>query len=146
MFVRMLKLPKETRYRYDVSSLELAVHAAAPCPVAIKEAMTQWWGEVIFEYYDGCEGGWVAINTPEWLQHKGSVSRSDTVHILDDAGQPAALGEVGLVYLESSTPFEYVGELPRRRKPTRPRGDLLLEIWAFSMPTGIFTYATANRT
>ena len=36
MFGRLLKLPDEIRYRYDLSSLEVVVHAAAPCPVPIK--------------------------------------------------------------------------------------------------------------
>ena len=44
MFVRMLKLPQEVRERYDLSSLMLAVHAAAPCPIPVKEAMIDWLG------------------------------------------------------------------------------------------------------
>ncbi|MGA0230781.1 MAG: AMP-binding protein, partial [Ilumatobacteraceae bacterium] len=44
MFVRMLKLPDEVRSQYDVSSLEAAIHAAAPCPVAVKQQMIDWWG------------------------------------------------------------------------------------------------------
>src|SRR5665213_2699998 len=49
-FVRMLKLPPEVRARYDLSSLECAFHAAAPCPVPVKEAMIDWWGPIIHEY------------------------------------------------------------------------------------------------
>ncbi len=56
MFIRMLKLPEEVRARYDVSSLQVAIHAAAPCPVAVKEQMIEWWGPVIHEYYAGTEG------------------------------------------------------------------------------------------
>ena len=44
MFSRMLKLPEDVRRRYDLSSLECAVHAAAPCPVPVKEQMIEWWG------------------------------------------------------------------------------------------------------
>ncbi len=51
MFIRMLKLPDETRARYDVSSLACAVHAAAPCPVPVKERMIDWWGPILHEYY-----------------------------------------------------------------------------------------------
>ena len=47
MFVRMLKLPDEVRARYDVSSLKGAIHAAAPCPVDVKEKMIEWWGPII---------------------------------------------------------------------------------------------------
>src|ERR1019366_1800264 len=55
-FVRMLKLPAETRARYDVSSLKRVFHAAAPCPVPVKEAMIAWWGPIVQEYYAGTEG------------------------------------------------------------------------------------------
>lgn len=48
-FIRMLKLPEEERGRYDLSSLRVAVHAAAPCPVEVKEAMLDWWGDVLYE-------------------------------------------------------------------------------------------------
>jgi fatty-acyl-CoA synthase len=51
MFVRMLKLPPEVRARYDVSSMRVAIHAAAPCPIDVKRAMIDWWGPVIYEYY-----------------------------------------------------------------------------------------------
>ena len=51
MFIRMLKLPAEVRERYDVSSLQVAVHAAAPCPVTVKQQMIEWWGPVLHEYY-----------------------------------------------------------------------------------------------
>ena len=43
MFVRMLKLPEEVRERYDTSSMQFAIHAAAPCPVEVKEQMIEWW-------------------------------------------------------------------------------------------------------
>jgi len=48
-FVRMLKLPEEVRARYDTSSLQVAFHAAAPCPVPVKQAMMEWWGPIIQE-------------------------------------------------------------------------------------------------
>ena len=77
MFVRMLRLPEEERTRYDVSSLQMAVHAAAPCPVPVKREMLDWWGPIIHEYYGGSEGsGFVAIGPEEWMAHKGSVGRS----------------------------------------------------------------------
>ena len=74
MFSRMLKLPAEDRERYDLSSLEIAVHAAAPCPVQVKEQMIDWWGPIIHEYYGATEGlGFSACNSEEWLAHKGTV-------------------------------------------------------------------------
>ena len=71
MFIRMLKLDEEARLRYDVSSLQCAIHAAAPCPVPVKEQMIEWWGPVIYEYYAGSEGnGFVAINSENGLHIK----------------------------------------------------------------------------
>ncbi len=110
MFVRMLKLPEQLRMQHDVSSLEVAIHAAAPCPVPIKEAMIDWWGQIIHEYYAGTEGnGFVMINSEEWLAHRGSVGRSPTavVHILDDEGAELPPGEIGTIYFESNVKFEY---------------------------------------
>src|SRR5579859_3228954 len=76
-FVRMLKLPEETRTKYDLSSLKGVFHAAAPCPVPVKEQMIAWWGPIINEYYAGTEGNvFCVINSHEWLAHKGSVGRS----------------------------------------------------------------------
>ncbi len=112
MFVRMLRLPEETRARYDVSSLEFAVHAAAPCPIGIKEQMLDWWGPIIHEYYAGTEGNGFAYCTPEdWLAHKGSVGKplNCTIHIVGDDGNEVPVGEEGGVYFEGSTmqSFEY---------------------------------------
>jgi fatty-acyl-CoA synthase len=76
MFTRMLRLPKEVRETYDVSSLQFAVHAAAPCPIAVKRQMIDWWGPVISEYYAGTEDiGSAHISAEEWLAHPGSVGR-----------------------------------------------------------------------
>src|ERR1700710_1872732 len=55
MFSRMLKLPPEIRKQYDLSTLEIAVHAAAPCPAAVKDEMIKWWGPIIHEYYGATE-------------------------------------------------------------------------------------------
>src|ERR1700686_1843714 len=73
MFVRLLKLPEEVRRRYDVSSLQFAVHAAAPCPVPVKRQMLDWWGPIIHEYYAGTEDiGSTAITPHEWLPPPGA--------------------------------------------------------------------------
>ncbi len=97
MFVRMLKLPEAERRRHDLSSLRIAVHAAAPCPVPVKEQMIAWWGPVLYEYYAGTEGnGFTSINSLDWLAHRGSVGRP-----LNAPGQP------GGIYFEGGPTFEY---------------------------------------
>ena len=77
MFVKMLKLPEAVRTGRDLSSLKCAIHAAAPCPVEVKAAMLDWWGDVVFEYYSATEGaGFTAISPQEWRAHPGSVGKS----------------------------------------------------------------------
>jgi len=109
-FVRMLKLDPEARGRYDTSSLEMVVHAAAPCPVEVKRQMIDWLGPIVSEYYAGSEGnGFCTLNTQQWLAHPGSVGVSvlGTVHICDEDGNEVATGETGQVWFESPTRFEY---------------------------------------
>jgi acyl-CoA synthetase (AMP-forming)/AMP-acid ligase II len=109
-FVRMLKLPVEERSRYDLSSLETVVHAAAPCPVEVKQQMFDWWGPIIYEYYAGSEGnGFCAIGPEEWLAHPGSVGKSilGAVHILGEDGTELGTGEAGQIWFESASTFEY---------------------------------------
>lgn len=109
-FVRMLKLPQETRDRYDVSSLQAVFHAAAPCPVPVKEAMIEWWGPIIHEYYAGTESnGYTAITSEEWLTHKGSVGRAvwGQVQICDGDDNPLPPRSEGLVYFANGPKFTY---------------------------------------
>ncbi|MEQ9396498.1 acyl-CoA synthetase [Haliea sp.] len=114
MFVRMLKLPEEVRNKYDLSSMQFAIHAAAPCPIEVKEKMIEWWGEVIVEYYAASEGiGITIIDSANWLTHKGSVgpSLSGKIHILDDDGKELPPGEIGTVYFSGEqAQFKYHNE------------------------------------
>jgi long-chain acyl-CoA synthetase len=112
-FVRMLKLPQEARAKYDVSSLEAVFHAAAPCPIPVKEQMIAWWGPIIHEYYAGTEGnGLTALNAHEWLAHKGSVGRGVTaeVKICDEDGNELPPRAEGGVYFAGGGEFEYHGD------------------------------------
>jgi acyl-CoA synthetase (AMP-forming)/AMP-acid ligase II len=110
MFVRMLKLPDEVRARYDVSSIRAAVHAAAPCPADVKQAMIDWWGPILLEYYAGTEGnGVTVINSTEWLSHRGSVGRSfvGSIKVLGEDGAELPTGEIGAVYFAGGPAFAY---------------------------------------
>ncbi len=124
MFIRMLKLPEEVRNRHDLSSLQMCVHAAAPCPIPVKEQMIDWWGPVINEYYAGTEGnGLTFINSEQWLAHKGSVGVPivGIAHICDDDGNELPAGEPGLVYFEQdTTPFEYHGDEEKTAESRHP--------------------------
>jgi len=108
--VRLLKLPERDRTRFDLSSLQLLVHAAAPCPVEVKRAALEWLGPVIHEFYSGSEGsGFCYIGPDDWLAHPGSVGRSlmGGVHILGDDGEELPAGEGGQVWFETPHRFEY---------------------------------------
>ncbi len=120
-FVRMLKLPEEVRSRYDLSSLTGVFHAAAPCPVPVKEKMIEWWGPIIHEYYAGTEGnGFTAIASPEWLTHKGSVGKGLTAQVMicDDEGEPLPPRTEGMVFFAGGGQFEYHGD-PQKTAESR---------------------------
>jgi long-chain acyl-CoA synthetase len=124
-FVRMLKLPDEIRAAHDVSSLKVAIHAAAPCPVPIKRAMIEWWGPALHEYYAGSEGnGLTTIDSAQWLAHPGSVGKAafGTLHICDAAGEEVAPGTEGLVYFEGGTAFEYHNDPARTAEARNAHG------------------------
>jgi len=113
MFSRMLKLPDETRAKYDLSSLETAVHAAAPCPPQVKHAMIDWWGPKILEYYGATEGlGFTACDSHEWLAHPGTVGRTilGELHVLDEEMNEVPLGTSGALWFKTATPFEYFND------------------------------------
>jgi long-chain acyl-CoA synthetase len=113
MFSRMLKLPEAVRTRYDLSSLETIIHAAAPCPVPVKEHMIEWWGPIIHEYYGATEGlGFTACDSEEWLAHPGTVGKVilGDLHILDEDMQPLPQGTPGQIWFKTATPFEYFND------------------------------------
>jgi long-chain acyl-CoA synthetase len=109
-FVRMLKLPEEVRTRYDHASLKSVVHAAAPCPVDVKQQMMAWWGPIVYEYYAGSEGnGLCAVSPEEWLARPGTVGKPfiGAVHIVDEGGTELGPNQPGLIWFESGATFEY---------------------------------------
>lgn len=109
-FVRMLKLPEEVRSRYDVSSMRSAVHAAAPCPIPVKEQMLAWWGPVIHEYYAGSEGnGFCYVGPQDWLTHKGTVGRAilGEAKIVGEDGEELPPRSEGTVYFAGGAPLTY---------------------------------------
>ena len=85
--------------------------------------MIAWWGPILIEYYGATEGhGSTQIDSKEWLEHKGSVGRTLTcrIHVLDDDGNELPPGEVGTVYFEGGSRFEYHND-PARTEATRSK-------------------------
>jgi len=119
--VRFLKLTDEVRLRHGMSSLRCAIHAAAPCPIPVKEKMIEWWGPIVWEYYGGTEGnGLTMCNATDWLAHKGTVGRAvlGTVKICDEAGNELPRGEAGTIYFADGRPFAYHND-PQKTAETK---------------------------
>ncbi|SOD72147.1 acyl-CoA synthetase (AMP-forming)/AMP-acid ligase II [Jatrophihabitans sp. GAS493] len=135
MFVRMLKLAESARRRYDLSSLQQVIHAAAPCPPELKRQMIDWLGPIVSEYYSSTEGnGFTFITAQEWLAHPGSVGRPllGEPHICDDLGVELPPGQLGTLYFNRpDLTFEYFGDVDKTastRHPVNPEWTTLGDI------------------
>ncbi|NVE96026.1 AMP-binding protein [Altererythrobacter lutimaris] len=118
MFSRILQLPYEERQGFNLSSHQVAIHAGAPCPRSVKQAMIEWWGPILHEYYSGTESvGFTHITSQEWLERPGSVGRpfGCTVHILDQQGQELPPLASGAVYFAGKGGLEYHGDPAKTR-------------------------------
>jgi long-chain acyl-CoA synthetase len=127
MFSRLLKLPEDVRSHYDLSSLEIAIHAAAPCPALVKDDIIRWWGPIIQEYYGATEGlGFTACNSEEWLAHRGTVGKVllGELHILDENMRECPIGTPGTVWFKTASPFEYFNDPERTREARSPDGSM----------------------
>ena len=124
MFSRMLKLTDEDRLGFDLSSHKVAIHAAAPCPEAVKLRMLDWWGPILYEYYAGTEfNGLTHVTPQEWLEHPGTVGKPlvGVIHICDEDGEELPVGEAGIVYFEMpQLPFEYYKDSEKTRSAQHP--------------------------
>ncbi|SPM30590.1 Acyl-CoA synthetase (AMP-forming)/AMP-acid ligase II, partial [Mycobacterium terramassiliense] len=124
MFVRMLKLPNEIRARYDTSCLTMAVHAAAPCPIEVKNQMIDWWGPILVEYYGATEGnGFTVTDSATWLRKPGTVGKPviGLLHICDDDGNELTAGKVGNIYFERDRQiFTYHNDPDKTRAAQHP--------------------------
>jgi long-chain acyl-CoA synthetase len=126
MFSRLLKLPEEQR-RCDLSCLEIAIHAAAPCPAQVKQQMIDWWGPIIFEYYGMTEAmGITACDSAEWLAHRGTVGRPlfGELHILDAAMNEVSPRTIGTVWFRLGSKFEYFNDPEQTEAVLSPDGTM----------------------
>jgi len=120
MFHRLLALPADERATRDVSSLRVVLHGAAPCPVPLKQAMMEWLGPVIWEYYAATEGWGSLVGPEEWLEHPGTVGRPapGAVEIRDEEGKVQPPGTPGTIFLRSPDEgrFEYFKDAEKTRR------------------------------
>jgi long-chain acyl-CoA synthetase len=124
-FKRLLSLPEDTRQGYDLSSMQWLLHAAAPCPAGLKQAMLDWWGPCVFEYYAATEGGGTLATPQDWLARPGTVGKPwplSEVMAVDDSGNPCPPGVPGTIYMRMTLPdFVYKGD-PAKTEAARLRG------------------------
>ena len=128
-FVRMLKLDEDARHRYDLSSHQRALHAAAPCPVPVKQAMIEWWGPIVNEYYAGSESiGMTMVRSPDWLTHPGTVGRAifGKLHIVGPDGEEVPAGTDGLIYFENDILPTYHNDPDKTADAMHPKGWMTL--------------------
>jgi long-chain acyl-CoA synthetase len=113
-FKRMLALPDETKKRYDLSSMRWLIHAAAPCPIGIKQEMLDWWGPCVYEYYAATEGGGSIATPQDWIAHPGTVGTAwpmSELLIADENGDSCPAGTPGTIYMKMGVgEFEYYGD------------------------------------
>jgi long-chain acyl-CoA synthetase len=125
MFVRMLKLPEDVRRKYDLASMKVAIHAAAPCPIDVKHAMIDWWGPVIYEYYSATEGaGFTSISPQEWLARPGSVGKAilGEIRVLGNDDEVLPAGQTGRIYFAGGPAFEYHNDAAKTASVTGTHG------------------------
>jgi long-chain acyl-CoA synthetase len=149
MFSRLLKLPAEVRQAADVSSLEAVVHAAAPCPLQVKEQMIEWFGPIIYEYYGATEAnGLTFCDTAEWLAHPGTVGRAilGEVVIRDEDGKECPTGTPGTVWFRGATNFEYWNDPAKTAESRDPDGTTSTVGDVGYLDDGGFLYLTDRRT
>jgi long-chain acyl-CoA synthetase len=127
MFSRMLKLPPEVQRRYDLSSLRYVLHGAAPCPVLVKQAMIDWLGPIIHEYYGATEGlGLAMCDSLQWLSHKGTVGKAvfGDLHVLDERMNEVPAGTIGKLWFKTASPFSYFNDPKKTAEANSPDGTM----------------------
>ena len=125
MFVKLLKLPREVREKYDVSSLRWISHTASACPVEVKQGLMEWFGPIVHEIYGGTEVGIAVHATPEeWLARPGTVGRcvpNAEIRIYGDDGSVLPTGEAGEIYVRNANyaDFTYINNPEARAESER---------------------------
>jgi bile acid-coenzyme A ligase len=117
MMLRIWRLPEQERLGYDLSSLRVAFHMAAPCAPWLKSEWIGWLGpEKILERYGGTElQAMTVITGTEWLEHEASVGKAviGEIECRDPDGAPLPPRAVGELWMRrggaAAIPYRYVG-------------------------------------
>ena len=107
-FIRILDADWQN---HDLSSVRKILHAAAPCPPAVKRRILDVFPPgTVWEYYGASEGMGTVISPEEWLQKPGSVGRAFPgldVKIVDDSGAALPPGEIGTIRVSAIPGYEF---------------------------------------
>jgi long-chain acyl-CoA synthetase len=128
-FVRLLRLPEETKAAFDGRSLKAVFHTGAPCAPEVKRQMLEWWGPVIHELYSATETGGLGcfVTGEEWLTRPDTVGRPlpvVSIEIVGDDGAAMPAGEAGTVYVRNliGGDFSYHGAPEKTAEAHRAPG------------------------
>jgi long-chain acyl-CoA synthetase len=125
MFVRLLQLPENERAAFHAPAHRKAIHSGAPCTVAVKRAMIDWWGPILHEYYSGTESaGFTHLTSEEWLKRPGSVGKpwGCEVHVLAEDGRELGPGKIGAIHFEGTSGLSYHNDEAKTREAHSPQG------------------------
>jgi long-chain acyl-CoA synthetase len=115
MFRQLLALKGIDRSTSPAPGLRTLVHGGEPCPVPVKKAIADWFGDCLVEYYGFTEGGFTVVGPGEWRDRPGTVGRAlsnATISILDEHGSDLGTNREGTVYFElaSGRRFHYTSD------------------------------------
>ncbi len=132
MMLRMHRAVQADPDRYDLSSLRVVWHMAAPCPEWLKEAWIELVGaDTLMELYGGTEGqAATIISGTDWLAHRGSVGKPVTglMKVVDAEGDLLPAGEIGEIYMRpfdgTAPTYRYIGAEARELDGWESLGDM----------------------
>ncbi|MGE2732958.1 acyl-CoA ligase FadD12 [Mycolicibacterium vaccae] len=110
MFDRIMDLPDEVRNRYSGRSLRFATASGSRMRPDVVISFMDQFGDVIYNNYNATEAGMIATATPTDLRAApdtaGRPADGTEIRILDENRHEVPTGEVGQIYVKSSTLFD----------------------------------------
>jgi acyl-CoA synthetase (AMP-forming)/AMP-acid ligase II len=107
---RLLELPAAERVAADLSALRVVACSSAAMSADLSTRFQEAFGDVLYNVYGATEVSWATIAAPEDLRlSPGSAGRpphGTTIALLDDAGAPVPIGEIGGIHVGNNLLFE----------------------------------------
>jgi acyl-CoA synthetase (AMP-forming)/AMP-acid ligase II len=114
MLARILELPRETRERYDLSSLEVVAASGSALPGDLAIEWMDEFGDNLYNLYGSTEVAWATIATPQDMREAtgtaGKAPRGTVLKLYDENGVEVPRGETGRIFVGNEMLFEgYTG-------------------------------------